>query len=159
MIQSESFLLKTLLQFFKRIFKKIWTSNAMLYIHIHSYPASVLFNMIQTKSIYLPLVCHFFGCNIFIFNNIKAIYFCLYIFLIYCFIIEANQRLLFWIAIFLVEFLKLNYSLGALRVRLYKNGVSLKSIATWFNDERTCLQAKLKLKFIHFHPARSGHPH
>ena len=89
---------------FKRIFKKIWTSNAMLYIHIHSYPASVLFNMIQIKSLYLPLVCHFFGCNIFIFNNIKAIYFCLYIFLIYCFIIEANQNLLSWIAFLLLDY-------------------------------------------------------
>ena len=50
-------------------------------------------------------------------------------------------------------------NLGCLRARLYKNEVSLKSIATCFNDERKCLQAKSKLKFINFHPVRSGHPY
>ena len=95
-------MLKILLQFFKRIFKKIWTSNAMIYIHVDSNSASILFNMIEIKSLYLPLVCHFFGCHIFTFNNTKAISFCLYTLLIYCFIIEANQNLLSWIAFLLV---------------------------------------------------------
>ena len=51
------------------------------------------------------------------------------------------------------------FELIFIRVRLYKNGVSLKSIATCFNDEKKCLQAKLKLKFMNFHPVISGHPH
>ena len=35
-LKAQSFLLKTLLQFHKRFLKKIWTSNAILYIHVDS---------------------------------------------------------------------------------------------------------------------------